>query len=213
MHVSEESINDFFKLNRIFDLGPERTLDECFQLFKVAHSVTNNPESLCKATQDVIEEFAGDGVIYLELRTTPRAEPGMTKKQYVDSVIKAIEVTSKKADIITKLILSLDRKTSIENAWDTLDVAIEYSNLHPEIVKGIDVSGDPTKGSWFKDVVTKARENNLKVTMHCAEIPNAVETEEIIDFGPDRIGHGTCIMSDDLFQKFLASKIPVGKFC
>ena len=46
-------------------------------------------------TSDVIHDFANENVKYLELRTTPRDEPstGMTKKSYLKSVIKAIEVT------------------------------------------------------------------------------------------------------------------------
>lgn len=217
LHVSEESINDFLKLNRIFDLGPERTLQECFELFKVAHNVTNNPEAVCKATQDVIKEFADDNVIYLELRTTPRQENDMTKKQYIDAVIRGIEICENTVpNINVKLILSLDRKAPVENSSNTLELALEYLRTHPNILKGIDVSGDPTKGTWFKDLVTEARANKLKVTIHAAEVPNIKETEEIIDFVPDRIGHGTCIVSefggsDELFQKFLESKIPVGK--
>lgn len=178
--------------------------------------MTNNPEAVLKATQDVIEEFASDGVIYLELRTTPRQEENMTKKQYIDSVLKGIEICSKTAPSITvKLILSLDRKTCSKNAKNTLDLALEYLQTHPNIIVGLDVSGDPTKGNWFKKIVTEARSKNLKVTIHCAEVPNVEEVEEIIEFLPDRIGHGTCILkefggTDELFQKFLESKIPVG---
>ncbi len=45
-------------------------------------------------TSDVISEFAADNVKYLELRTTPRSEKstGMTKKSYIETVLKAIEV-------------------------------------------------------------------------------------------------------------------------
>lgn len=216
LHVSEESINDFLKLNRILDLGPERTLSECFELFKVAHNVTNNPDSVFKATQNVIQEFADDNVMYLELRTTPREEADMTKKQYIDSVIKAIEHCAQTVPNITvKLLLSLDRKAPEDDARNTLELALEYTRTHSNIFKGLDVSGDPTKNSWFKLVIAEARVNKLKITVHCAEVPNIKETEDIIDFLPDRIGHGTCIVaeyggSDELFQKFLESKIPVG---
>lgn len=185
-------------------------------MFKVAHNVTNNPDAICKATQNVIKEFADDNVVYLELRTTPREEPDMTKKQYIDAVIHGIEICSESVPNITvKLLLSLDRKAPEENANNTLELALEYLRTHSHIFKGLDVSGDPTKGTWFKHVVAEARVNKLKITIHCAEVPNMKETEEIIDFVPDRIGHGTCIVSefggsDEMFQKFLESKIPVG---
>lgn len=53
-----------------------KTLQECFELFKFAHNVTNNPTNVYLATKSVIQEFYDDKVAYLELRTTPRAEEG-----------------------------------------------------------------------------------------------------------------------------------------
>ena len=44
-------------------------------------------------TEDVVKEFAEDGVVYLELRTTPKSYPqnGMTKDMYIGAVLKGIE--------------------------------------------------------------------------------------------------------------------------
>lgn len=48
------------------------------------------------------------------------------------------------------------------------------------------------------------------------QIPNEVETNDILKFKPDRLGHCTCIHpslqgSQQLFDMLLESKIPVGK--
>lgn len=44
------------------------------------------------AACDVIEEFYKDNVIYLELRSTPRAVEGlMTKTEYLEAMVKAVE--------------------------------------------------------------------------------------------------------------------------
>ena len=47
---------------------------------------------LMKATCDVIDEFAADGVVYLELRSTPRAIPncGVTQQTYMETILRAI---------------------------------------------------------------------------------------------------------------------------
>ena len=46
-----------------------------------------------QVTIDVIHEFASDNVKYLELRSTPRGniESGMTKRDYIEAVIEAIQ--------------------------------------------------------------------------------------------------------------------------
>lgn len=216
LQASHESIQDFLKLN-VLELGPSRTLEECFEIFKIAHSVTNNAKAVTKATEDVIAEFSEDGVIYLELRTTPRKEPGMTKEQYVNAVIEGIRNCKIGVPKIkVKLILSLDRKQDITEAKDTVSLALKYNKEYPDIVVAIDVSGDPTKGSWFKTLLTAEirnnESNNLKLTVHCAEVPNEKEVLDILNFKPDRLGHGTCINpetggSQILWDKLVEQKI------
>lgn len=73
--------------------GQRRTLDECFQVFKVIHQLVDTQEDILMVATDVIKEFAADGVKYLELRSTPREEKntGLTKQRYVETVIKAIQ--------------------------------------------------------------------------------------------------------------------------
>jgi len=53
--------------------------------------------------------------------------------------------------------------------------------------------------------------NNIHI-----QVPNEVETNDILKFKPDRLGHCTCIHpslqgSQQLFDILLESKIPVGK--
>jgi hypothetical protein len=51
----------------------ERTLADCFALFDVIHRLTTRHETVTRITREVVEDFASDGVLYLELRTTPKA--------------------------------------------------------------------------------------------------------------------------------------------
>lgn len=62
----------------------------CFVKFRYAHELTDTPEAISLATQRVIQEFSDDNVVYLELRTTPRATAAMTKAEYLNAVIDAI---------------------------------------------------------------------------------------------------------------------------
>lgn len=64
----------------------------CFKIFDIAHALTITPQAVFVATCDVIKEFHEDNVIYLELRSTPRAVKDlMTKTEYLEAIIKAIE--------------------------------------------------------------------------------------------------------------------------
>jgi adenosine deaminase len=188
-------------------------------MFGIAHSLTTTTTAVYKATQDVIKEFADDGVVYLELRSTPREVPGiMSKAQYIQAMVDAIQdVTGNR--ICVKLIVSLDRQQGKGPASETLDVILAAHYQNPKIIVGVDLSGDPVKGlvTDYLPILACARNAGLKISIHCAEVPNPNETEMILDFRPDRVGHCTCIHpfhggTQELWNKLLNSCIPVGKY-
>lgn len=84
----------------------------------------------------------------------------MNQNDYIETVIKAIK-ENENSNIIVKLLLSLDRRKSYEEQVETLDLIIKYKSKYPDIIKGIDLSGDPAKGEFFKDLFEKARKNEL----------------------------------------------------
>ncbi|XP_058804153.1 adenosine deaminase-like protein [Phymastichus coffea] len=197
-----------------FDIEKCKSLTEMFEVFDFAHSVTKTVDSVYTATYDTIKEFYKDNVIYLELRSTPRTEIEMTKKEYLLAILKAIETCKKEVlDITVKLLISVNRKQSFKAAKENIHLAIEMSREYHDIV-GIDLSGDPTKGDAFIELLHQARSAGLKIAAHCAEVANEVETIDIIKFKPERLGHGTCIHpssggTEELYQILLESKIPV----
>lgn len=71
----DKNITEYQSLTKLMN-KTDKTLQECFDLFKVAHNATNNPNKVYLATKSVIQDFYEDKVAYLELRTTPRAEKG-----------------------------------------------------------------------------------------------------------------------------------------
>ena len=50
-----------------------RSLGECFQLFAAIHRITTDHSTITRITREVLEDFAADNVVYVELRTTPKA--------------------------------------------------------------------------------------------------------------------------------------------
>ncbi|CAH2016556.1 unnamed protein product [Acanthoscelides obtectus] len=190
----------------------QRSLSECFEVFKIAHNATNNVEAVFAATQSVISDFHMDHVVYLELRTTPRAGQDMSKEDYIAAVVTAI--LANPLEIIVKLILSIDRRNSIEQSLDSLNVILKMKLKYPDVIVGIDFSGNPAEGEFNEDLFKKAREGGLKTSIHCGEIRNDEEIEKILKFGPDRLGHATFLHPEyegnpNNWKLYLEKKIPV----
>lgn len=137
----------------------------------------------------------------------------MTKKEYLDTVLRSIKKASEQfPNILVKLLPSIDRSQGLEAAEETFDLVLD-SLKHSEfkdIIKGIDLSGNPKSGNFgdYKNLLSRAREAGLKLALHCGEVDNPTEIREMLEFGMDRCGHGTFISEDNL--KILKNKgIPV----
>ncbi|EPB74039.1 putative adenosine deaminase [Ancylostoma ceylanicum] len=178
---------------------------------KHAGSLTTSREAVKTATIDVVREFAEDGVVYLELRSTPRATSEMTKRAYIEALIdgKGIDEGSREHGLVTRLLLSIDRRQSVEEAEHTVDMAAaEPSGL----IVGIELSGNPSiDGRKFLPVLQRARKLGLKVSVHLAEVADQLdEVEEFLLFRPDRIGHGTYLHTQDRYiDVMLQNRIPL----
>lgn len=93
--------------------------------------------------------------------------------------------------MVTKLILSIDRRNTAAEAHAVVDLALKY---RAQGVVGIDLCGNPSVGdvSLFREAFSRAKEAGLGVTLHFAETPSTGSDKELrtlLDFQPDRIGH------------------------
>ncbi|KAI5447248.1 hypothetical protein KIW84_014919 [Lathyrus oleraceus] len=209
------------------------SLTEVFHMFDLIHNVITDHNIVTRITKEVIEDFASDNVVYLELRTTPKRNDsiGMSKRSYIDAVIEGLKsVSSVDVDfipktedsksfindkfngnsrkrIIVRLILSIDRRETTEAAMETVKLALEMRHFG---VVGIDLSGNPKTGEWttYLPALKFAREQGLNVTLHCGEIRNPKEIKNMLDFHPQRIGHA-CFFEDEHWRRMKSSKIPV----
>ncbi|KAI8921682.1 hypothetical protein BC831DRAFT_476145 [Entophlyctis helioformis] len=207
-------------------------LDSFFPLFGFLYQITSTAAAVRAVTRRVVHEFAADQCAYLELRSTPRAnaDTGMTKASYVQAVLDGTDDAVAElaaaaaaagrgdgarggqdadgAGIQVRWILSIDRRHSLETSLDTVDLAV--ANMHRGVV-GVDLCGDPLQGDFktLEPAFRKARDAGLKVTLHMAEVENTEqETLDMIDFGPDRIGHGTFLLGA-LRSRVVDESIPI----
>uniref|UniRef100_A0A3Q2QHS6 N6-Methyl-AMP deaminase n=1 Tax=Fundulus heteroclitus TaxID=8078 RepID=A0A3Q2QHS6_FUNHE len=200
--------------------GQRRTLDECFEVFKVIHKLVDTEEDILMVAKDVIKEFAADNVKYLELRSTPREEKDtrLTKKSYVEAVIKAIQQCKNEGvDIDVRFLVAIDRRNGPEVALETVKLAEDFMLSSGDLVVGIDLSGDPTVGHGrvLLPALERARNSGLKLSLHMSEVPSQLEESELLlNLPPDRIGHGTFLHpemggSQSLVDRVVKHQIPL----
>jgi len=154
----------------------------------------------------VLHDFQADGVVYLELRTTPRAMPatGITKETYVKTV-SSVLAAHNAADPPMRafLILSIDRRNTVSEAEEVVDLAIKFQSSG---VVGVDLCGDPAKGDIriFGPAFARASAAGLKLTLHFAEADASASDAELhtlLSWKPDRLGH--VIHVKDEFRKMI----------
>ncbi|XP_017000254.2 adenosine deaminase-like protein [Drosophila takahashii] len=181
----------------------ERNLDAGFKTFAFVHQLTSTKEGLRFATELAVRDFAKDNVQYVELRTTPRENDNYSRRDYLQIVIDAIgEAKEKYPDIRVKLLPSINRAEPVAVADETISLAVELSQSHPDLILGIDLSGNPAHGRFsdFTPILALAREKGLKLALHCAEIDNPAEVKEMLQFGMSRCGHGTFLAPAEIEQ-------------
>lgn len=215
--------------NLRFNLGNQK-LSQCFDYFSIVHSIVNDVETIAYITDVMIDNFAAENVVYLEIRTTPRdcVETGLTVHKYMETVTnRIIAGQTRHPNLIVKLILSVNRVLFEESKSDTLESHLKslscFAKQYPDLVVGLDVSGDPTKGNmeiglnslktWLRDPLTRDMYlSRLGVSIHAGEIKNDEEVEQILNFKPERIGHG-CFMSACQIQRIVEQEEPHVEFC
>ncbi|KAJ1308027.1 hypothetical protein OPQ81_002098 [Rhizoctonia solani] len=198
--ASIQNLADGVQLNEI---------DDFFKLFPAIYALTSDMHSLGIAARAVLNEFLeprpsvsgieGAPAVpqcgYLELRSTPRATPQMTRLEYVQTVLDEVEkFPADKAAFI----LSVDRRMSRAEADEVVDIAIQMKNEGRRIV-GVDLCGSPLANdiTVFGPPLTRARKAGLGLTLHIAETAqnSSEDTMSLLELIPagskGRLGHAT----------------------
>ncbi|KAG5928545.1 hypothetical protein E4U42_000462 [Claviceps africana] len=196
-------------------------LKNFFPLFSsYIYNLLTDKESIEYATRSVLEDFLADGVVYLELRTTPRATGDMTAEAYIRLLLDTIHDFEKSCpEMHTRLILSVDRRHSLAMAESILDLATRLRTEQGPGVVGIDLCGDPTVRtggdvSIFTPVFKQAAKNGLGITVHFAEAEVSSSHDELrtlLSWHPGRLGH--VIWEDEEAKKEIVQRALCLELC
>lgn len=164
----------------------------------------------------MLEDFANDGVVYLELRTTPRSLPTVPPTSAEEAVRVVLgEISRWNAGEMgermqARLILSIDRsKHSPMQAEEIVRLALKLRSEGLRVV-GVDLSGDPHGPLQdYKSAFDLANTENLPISLHFAELPTTnTELHQLLSYNPSRLGH-VIHVSPDIRQTIIDRKIPV----
>ena len=167
-----------------------------FPLFSTyIYNLLTDEASIRYATNAVLTDFLNDGVVYLELRTTPRRTPSLSPEAYTSTLLTTIAAfEASHPQLHTRLILSVDRRHNAPAALSTVSLAAQF---RARGVVGVDLCGDPTARpggavSLFATAFAEARGRGLGITVHFAEAQasgSRAELDELLSWRPDRLGH------------------------
>lgn len=204
----------------LVDVQNGRTLKQCFDLFPIIHELIKNADTLQMIVYQVLEDFASDNVVYLELRTTPRTSEHMSAAVYLQTVIQAVEKYHRenRDGVVCRLIVSVSRHLPVEQAWESVEVVRkirqEWNNeggdesRSNDLIVGFELSGNPNKGKWsdFHPVFDFIRTNlKLPVSLHFGEVLNDEECLQMLEFKPNRVGHAV-VLSPRVVSHLLQDK-------
>lgn len=177
-----------------------------FQVFLLIRDIVNTEEKLKQGVIALCQSLKQDNVCYVEIRTGVK-DLGQGDEECLKAVLTGINA-SLSDDFQAKVILSLQRSSTISAAQKTIDLALKYRN---QGVVGIDISGDATIGQieTILPELVRAKEAGIPFVVHMGEVPD--EPDQMLLLGhlePKRIGHGV-YLCDAAKEWIRERKIPI----
>ncbi|MDC4232834.1 adenosine deaminase [Actinomyces sp. B33] len=149
-----------------------------------------------------------NGVVRAECFFDPQAHTsrGVAIETVIRGYHRAVE-EAREEGLSADLILCFLRDLPAESAMETLRAALPYADMF--IGVGLDSDERDNPPEKFAEVFDLARENGLRVTMHC-DIDQVGSIDNIrralTELGAERLDHGTNIVEDDSLVEFVRDR-------
>ena len=193
---------------------PERACrqPEFLSYFDHTLAVLQTPENLTRVAYELAEDFAADGVWYLEVRFCPllHQDKGMTPDQAVAAVHQGLVRAEKDFAIKTGIILTGIRTIAPESSFQLSKLAVAWKGRG---VVAFDLAGaeEDFPAKDHIEAFYNTMNNNQNVTIHAGEGfgPESIH-QALHRCGANRIGHGTRLEEDpDLMSYVANNRIPL----
>ena len=194
-------------------IAPDKcqNLSDYLTKFDFPISLMQTRENLMMVAEDLVHQLERDGVIYAEVRFAPmfHTKEGLSME---DVVLAVIDGLHQNKNVQSNLILCMMRGASLEDNLKTIDLAEKYLNRG---VVAIDLAGaeDRYPIDAYLDLLKKARQKNIPITVHAGENGSSEEVRKAILAGALRIGHGIHAILDKEVLQLIKEKNILLEIC
>jgi adenosine deaminase len=181
-------------------VAPEHCVDQAdlLRAFDLPIALLQDAEALERAAAELVEDIAGDGTVYAEIRWAPSLHlaRGLSLHDGIDAVIRGGLGAAQRADVEVRFIAVALRTfdPGVEAAMAA--VALDFLDVG---LTGFDVAGlerDAPDPRRFAAAIATAREAGLGITCHAGEWGGPPQVWQALDVDPWRIAHGS-VAADD----------------
>lgn len=194
---------------------PESCVDlvECLKRFDLPIKVLGTPQAIRRVTYELVEDLAGEGYEYAEIRFAPQYArfTGYSQQEFVEAARDGLkEALAKYPAMKASLILCCMRGD--DNREENIETIRMTARHLDSGICATDLAGAeslfPTE--MFADVFALAKKLDIPYTIHAGESAGRVSGPDSIrsalQMGAQRLGHGVLAIQDPVLVKELATR-------
>lgn len=178
-----------------------RSLREFLHTFETFYPVLSVPGAMERVAHELVEDAAADGVVHLEARFCPALQAGdhQDAATVTDAVLAGLASGAAATGIGWGAIVCCYRPLSHEVNAELVELALSRADRG---VVAVDLAGpEDLPGAPFADLLLRARDGGLGVTVHAGEAAGPASVAEAVDrLGARRLGHGVALADDDALR-------------
>ncbi|HET6680907.1 MAG TPA: adenosine deaminase [Gemmatimonadaceae bacterium] len=198
-------VDDTVGLAEYMVVRDARHLEDYLARFDVTLSVLQTADALERASFELAEDSADDGVRYLEVRYSPvlNVRHGLTLGEAVEAPLRGLERARREYGIIGRVIICALRNLPPGMSLELAKLAVSYRDRG---VVGFDLAGPEAAhpASEHAEAFAWAHAHDLACTCHAGEGAGAESLREAIhDCGAHRLGHGTRLIEDASLMRYV----------
>ncbi len=197
---------------RYFPADRECRVNEFLSYFDHTLAVLQTAENLERVARELAEDFAAEGVWYLEVRFCPlqHTEQGLTQDQAVAAVRRGLDAAEKAHGIKAGIIITGIRTIAPELSLELAKLAVDWKDRG---VVAFDLAGaeEDHPAKRHLEAFYHVMNHNQNVTIHAGEGfgPESIH-QALHRCGANRIGHGVRLEEDrDLMAYVADHRIPL----